>query len=152
MIIAIAADHAGFALKSEILDRLASSFYFLDLGAKEYVADDDYTDYALAVAQAVIGGKAEKGIVICGSGIGACIAANKVVGVRASVCHDMYSAHQGVEHDNLNVICLGANVIGVELALELVQVFISSCFLNEEPYVRRLHKLFELEDDTQKRP
>ena len=146
MKIAIAADHGGFSLKAEIVELLSQAGHEpLDLGAHEYIAGDDYPDYAQQVSSAVQTGRAERGIVICGSGVGACIAANKMKGIRAGVCHDTYSAHQGVEHDNMNVLCLGARVIGVELAREVVLAFVDAKFSTGERYQRRLNKVMKIE-------
>ncbi len=111
-IVALGADHAGFALKKEIATRLHDTYEVLDLGAHKLDPKDDYPDFAEAVARAVASGEVRRGVLVCGSGVGACIAANKVPGVRACLCHDTYSAHQGVQHDDMNVICLGARVIG----------------------------------------
>jgi RpiB/LacA/LacB family sugar-phosphate isomerase len=145
MRIAIGADHGGFPLKGPILDYLATAGHeVLDLGTQN-TDRVDYPDYAKAVSEAVLRGEAERGIIICGSGVGACVAANKLPGIRAGLCHDTYSAHQGVEHDNINVLCLGARVIGVALALELVGAFISATFSGEERYRRRLAKVAEME-------
>jgi ribose 5-phosphate isomerase B len=146
MRIAIGADHGGYCLKDDI-DKtvMAAGHQVVDKGASTFDPKDDYPDYALAVASAVQRGEAERGIVICGSGVGASIAANKITGVRAAICHDTYSAHQGVEHDNMNVLCLGARVVGTELALELVRAFIAARFSGEERHVRRLEKIAGLE-------
>ena len=146
MIIAVAADHGGFNLKQELIIRIGHPYTVSDLGATEYKADDDYPDYAFAVARAVASGDAERGIIICGSGVGASIAANKIKGVRAAVCHDTYSARQGVEHDNMNVLCLGARIVGVELAAELVNAFLKASFnIVESRYKRRLKKIESVE-------
>lgn len=147
MRIAIGVDHGGFPLKGPILDYLATAGHeVLDLGTHN-TDRVDYPDYAKAVGEAVLRGEAERGIIICGSGVGACVAANKLPGIRAGLCHDTYSAHQGVEHDNINVLCLGARVIGVALALELVQAFIGATFSGKERYRRRLAKVAEMEKD-----
>ena len=148
MKIAIGCDHAGFELK-EILARQISDdgHEVVDVGAKQFDANDDYPDAAAALARAVAGGKAERGILICGSGVGASVAANKIRGVRAGLCHDAYSAHQGVEHDDVNVLCLGARVIGVALAEELVRVFLGARFTGEERHARRLRKTQALEKE-----
>jgi len=147
MRIAIGADHGGFPLKGPILDYLATAGHeVLDLGTHN-TDRVDYPEYAKAVSEAVLRGEAERGIIICGSGVGACVAANKLPGIRAGLCHDTYSAHQGVEHDNINVLCLGARVIGVALALELVGAFIGAIFSGEERYRRRLAKVAEMEKD-----
>ena len=116
-----------------------------DLGAPAYIAQDDYPDYAYAVGQSVQSGQVERGIVICGSGVGACIAANKMKGIRASVCHDTYSAHQGVEHDDMNVLCLGARIVGAELAREIVLAFVAARLMTAERYQRRLSKVQKIE-------
>lgn len=148
MKIAIGCDHAGFELK-EILARQISGdgHEVVDVGAKKFDANDDYPDAAAALARAVAGGKAERGILICGSGVGASVAANKIRGVRAGLCHDAYSAHQGVEHDDVNVLCLGARVIGVAVAEELVRVFLGARFTGEERHARRLRKTQALEKE-----
>jgi ribose 5-phosphate isomerase B len=146
MRIAIGADHGGFDLKREIVAQLKQAGHdVLDLGAHAYDAADDYPDFARAVAEALTSGRAERGVIVCGSGVGACVAANKVNGVRAAVCHDTYSAHQGVEHDDMNVLCLGARIVGVELARELVSAFLGATFSGEERHVRRLNKVLAIE-------
>jgi ribose 5-phosphate isomerase B len=117
----------------------------LDLGAYVLNPADDYPDFAQAVAEAVRRGQAERGIVVCGSGVGACVVANKLPGIRAGICHDTYSAHQGVEHGDMNVLCLGARVIGCELALEVVRAFVGAKFSGEERHRRRLAKIAALE-------
>lgn len=147
-VVAIAADHGGFNLKGDLVKRLGKTFPLMDLGANKFDPADDYPDYAFAVARAVASGKAARGIIICGSGVGASVAANKIKGVRAAVCHDTYSAHQGVEHDDMNILCLGARVIGLELAAELVVVFLRARFRKEERYCRRLEKITALEDQS----
>lgn len=113
----------------------------IDLGAYTYDRNDDYPDFAFKVGEALQAGQAERGIVICGSGVGASIAANKLVGIRAGLCHDTYSARQGVEHDDMNVLCLGARIIGVELARELIQAFLAARFQSDERFLRRLNKV-----------
>jgi ribose 5-phosphate isomerase B len=146
MIIAIGADHGGFPLKADISHTLQQAGHeVVDLGAHEYLADDDYPDYAYAVGRALQAGRAERGIVICGSGVGACIAANKMKGIRAGVCHDTYSAHQGVEHDNMNVLCLGARIVGVELVREIVLAYVNARLNTGERYRRRLNKVAGIE-------
>ena len=117
-----------------------------DLGAHEYDHSDDYPDFALAVARAVASGKADRGVVICGSGVGAAIAANKVRGVRAAVCHDAYSARQGVEHDDMNVLCIGARVIGIALATDITTRYLAAEFSGEERHQRRLEKVRAVEN------
>jgi ribose 5-phosphate isomerase B len=143
--VAIGADHGGFSLKNELVERLGSTYDVVDLGAHVLDPNDDYPDFAAVVADAVASGKADRGLLICGSGVGACVAANKVVGVRASQCHDTYSARQGVEHDDMNVLCLGAWVVGVELAAELVLTFLNARFSGEARHLRRLQKVGTME-------
>ncbi|HEY4690043.1 MAG TPA: ribose 5-phosphate isomerase B [Anaerolineae bacterium] len=146
MRIAIGADHGGFALKTELAAWLIKAGHeVLDVGADAYDATDDYTDFAQRVAEAVASKQAARGVIVCGSGVGACIAANKFKGVRAALCHDTYSAHQGVEHDDMNVLCLGARVIGVELAREVLAAFVNAKFSGEERFVRRLNKVLAIE-------
>ena len=146
MRIAIAADHAGFALKTEVVPLLnAWGHDVLDLGAHVFDADDDYPDFAALVSRSVADGTAERGVVVCGSGVGASIAANKTPGVRAAMCHDTYSAHQGVEHDDMNVLCIGGRVIGPETAREVLAAFLGAAFTGEERHVRRLEKVRALE-------
>jgi len=146
--VAIGADHGGFALKNDIVKRLGEAYEILDLGAHVLDPQDDYSDFAIAVARAVASGEAQRGIIVCGSGVGACIAANKVPGIRACLCHDTYSAHQGVEHDDMNVLCLGARVIGDELAAELVTAFLEASFSGEERHRRRLQKVLDIEQQA----
>ena len=117
----------------------------MDLGAFDFDPLDDYPDFADRAGRAVAVGEADRAVILCGSGVGACIAANKIVGVRASVCHDGYSAHQGVEHDDMNTLCLGARIIGSELALEIVKSFVNSSFTGEERHQRRLEKVRRIE-------
>ena len=145
-VVALAADHGGFPLKAELAPWLCSQGYeVLDLGAHDLDPDDDYPDFVDAAAQAVASGNAERGILICGSGVGASVAANKVPGIRASVCHDVYSAHQGVEHDQMNVLCLGGRVVGIEVAKELATAFLEARFSGEERHLRRLGKVSMME-------
>jgi RpiB/LacA/LacB family sugar-phosphate isomerase len=145
MRIAVGSDHAGYSLKEHLASWLAESGHAVyDLGT--HSADPvDYPDYAAAVAQAVLDGRAERGIIICGSGAGAGIAANKFQGIRAGVAHDTYSAHQMVEHDDVNILCLGSRVIGQSLAEDLVKTFIAAKFSREDRHVRRLDKIKALE-------
>ena len=146
MKIALASDHAGFPLKKNILVRLKELGHKVeDLGPDNAETPVDYPDFAAKVALAVTQGKANRGIMVCGSGVGACVAANKFTGVRASVCHDTYSAHQGVEHDDMNVLCLGARIIGSSLAMEIVEAFAKAVFSNEVRHVRRLDKIRSFE-------
>jgi ribose 5-phosphate isomerase B len=143
--VALGADHGGYTLKNELFARLQGTYRILDAGADKFDPTDDYPDFVIAVTQAVTSGQAERGILICGSGVGATIAANKVPGIRACLCHDTYSAHQGVEHDDMNVLCLGARVVGVELAVELVAAFLGARFVGEERHRRRLEKVLAIE-------
>ena len=146
MRIAIGADHGGFALKAQLATFLEELGHeVLDVGAHAMDSSDDYPDFAKAVAEGVASQKAQRGIMVCGSGVGASVAANKVRGVRASVCHDTYSAHQGVEHDELNVLCLGGRVIGIELAKELAAAFLNARFTGEERHRRRMDKVAAME-------
>jgi ribose 5-phosphate isomerase B len=150
--VALGADHGGFSLKIELVSWLQNQGYeVLDLGARTFDPADDYPDFSLAVAQAVASGEAQRGVIICGSGVGACIVANKVAGIRAGLCHDAYSARQGVEHDDMNVLCLGARIIGVELAKELVHGFLCAQFSGEERHRRRLQKLLAIESEAVQR-
>lgn len=145
MQIALASDHGGYSLHNIIKKCIQDSGHtVLDLG-EDFIPGDDYPDYAEKLGLAITGGQAERGILICGSGVGASIAANKIKGVYAAVCHDTYSAHQGVEHDNMNVLCLGARVVGEELAKELVIAFLNAKFSNEERHVRRVNKVYQIE-------
>jgi RpiB/LacA/LacB family sugar-phosphate isomerase len=144
--LALGADHAGFALKDQVAARLREGGHeILDLGTSG-PAPVDYPDFAAAVGEAVLDGRAERGIVICGSGVGASVAANKLLGIRAAVCHDTYSAAQGVEHDDMNVLVLGARVIGSSVAHELARAFVGATFTREERHRRRLAKVAALEE------
>jgi ribose 5-phosphate isomerase B len=143
--VAIGADHGGFSLKNELVERLCKQYDIVDLGAFKLAPHDDYPDFAESVAKAVASGKAQRGILVCGSGVGACIAANKAPSVRACLCHDTYSARQGVEHDDMNVLCLGARVIGIELATELATAFLNARFSKEARHRRRLKKVLAIE-------
>jgi len=146
MKIILGADHGGFETKEKIKEFLLSlNVEVLDAGNLVYDAKDDYPDFAISVAQKISAGVGDKGIIVCGSGVGACIAANKVKGVRACVCHDTYSAHQGVEHDAMNVLCLGGRIVGIEPAKEIVAAFVRAEFSNEERHKRRLEKVLALE-------
>jgi RpiB/LacA/LacB family sugar-phosphate isomerase len=151
MRIVIGADHAGFPLKEEIKSLVdALGHEVTDIGT--HTTDPvDYPDFAKAVAETIASGGAERGILICGSGVGASIGANKVPGVRAAICHDTYSAHQGVEHDDMNVLCMGARVIGVEMAKELVRAFLGAAFSGTERHERRLSKVLAIEAEYMKR-
>ncbi|MFK7789582.1 MAG: ribose 5-phosphate isomerase B [Phycisphaeraceae bacterium] len=146
MKVALAADHAGLPLKDEIAALVKSLGHeVLDLGAHQYDKHDDYPDFARYIGQAIQHGQANRGILLCGSGVGASIAANKMKGVRAAVCHDAYSAAQGVEHDDLNVLCLGSRIIGGAVADVLVRAFLSAKFSQEERHQRRLDKVMGIE-------
>ncbi len=146
MIIAVGCDHAGFPLKATVTDALrAAGHEILDCGAEREIPGDDDPDSAARVARAVRDGKAERGVLICGSGVGASVAANKFVGIRAALCHDTFSAHQGVEDDSMNVLCLGARVVGTALAAELVRTFLGARFSGLERHERRLGKVMALE-------
>jgi ribose 5-phosphate isomerase B len=145
--IALGADHGGLELKNLLARELRGKGHEVaDLGAHGPDPTDDYPDYALAVAEAVARGRAERGILVCGSGVGACVAANKVPGVRAVLAHDSYSAHQGVEHDDVNILCLGARVVGPALAGELADLFLEARFSGEERHARRLRKVRAIEE------
>ncbi len=150
MRIAFAADHAGAECKDALLRRLAAAglgYDLIDLGGDGSDPTDDYPDFAQRLGQAIVAGEADRGILICGSGVGASVAANKIRGIRAAVCHDTYSAHQGVEHDDMNVLTLGARVIGPEPAFECVLAFIAATFSGEARHRRRLDKVLAIEAD-----
>jgi ribose 5-phosphate isomerase B len=151
MRIAVGADHAGFEMKEELVPLLRELGHEpVDLGAHKYDAADDYPDFALLVAQSVARGETERGLLVCGSGIGATVAANKVVGARAAICPDTYSARQGVEHDDLNVLVVGGRTMGIEPVKELVRAFAGAEFSGEERHVRRLNKVLEIERGQRK--
>lgn len=151
MRVAIGADHGGFELKKSLVGFVREAGHeVLDLGADRYDPLDDYPDRAAPVARSVANGETERGVVVCGSGVGAAVAANKVRGARASVCHDTYSARQGVEHDDLNVLCLGARVIGPELAQVVVREFLDARMNPDPKYRRRLDKVIALEDEPER--
>jgi ribose 5-phosphate isomerase B len=145
MKIALAGDHAGFALKRYLAQELRNDGHeIIDLGAYDETPSD-YPDFARKLGEAVTAGQVERGILVCGSGVGACIAANKIKGVRAGLAHDTYSGHQGVEHDDMNVLCLGSRVIGVAPALEIARTFLAAKFSNDERHARRLKKVLDIE-------
>ncbi len=147
MRVAVACDHAGFPLKQVIIDAILKDGHeALDLGT-DSTASVDYPDFAEKAGRAIQDGMADRGVVLCGSGVGASIAANKLKGIYAAVCHDTFSAHQGVEHDDMNVLCLGSRIIGPELAKELVHAFINASFSKEERHIRRVRKIHRLEDE-----
>jgi RpiB/LacA/LacB family sugar-phosphate isomerase len=147
MILAIGADHGGFHLKTIVVDFLKILGH--DVNDVGTYSDEpvDYPDYARAVSKEILLKKAERGILICGSGVGSCVAANKFPGIRAAICHDTFSAHQGVEDDNINILCLGARVVGHELAKDIVRVWLSSSFSGVERHIRRLAKIDEIEKE-----
>ena len=146
MRVAVGADHAGVPLNQAVIDEVRKLGHeVVDLGTHDVSQPDDYPDYAAAVAAKVVSGECERGILVCGSGVGVTVAANKILGVRACMCHDTYSAHQGVEHDDMNVLCIGARVVGRELALEIVRAFMNARFTGEERHLRRLNKILALE-------
>ena len=145
MLVAVGSDHAGYELKQNVIATLKQlGHQVVDVGTDSTSAVD-YPDFAEKVGRAVLGGRAERGVLICGSGIGASVAANKIKGIRAGLCHDTYSAHQGVEHDNMNVLVLGSRVIGTETAHECIHAFLGAKFTGEERHVRRLGKIGILE-------
>ncbi len=145
-VVTVGADHGGLSLKTDLIPWLESLGYQVtDVGAYSLDPADDYPDFAERVARVVTSDQAGRGILICGSGVGACIAANKVPGIRACLCHDIYSAHQGVEHDHMNILSLGARVVGIELAKDLVSAFLNADFTGEERHRRRLDKVAAME-------
>ena len=146
MRIGVAADHGGFELKEDLRARLAAAGHeIVDFGPKKLDPNDDYPDFVIPLSEAVAAGKVERGIAVCGSGVGASVCANKVPGIRACLINDHYSAHQGVEHDDMNIICLGGRVTGIMAAWDYVQAFVSADFTKEERHVRRLKKVAALE-------
>jgi ribose 5-phosphate isomerase B len=146
MDVAVAFDHRGVKLRERVLDELAALGHgTVDLGTDSDAERVDYPDKARELGQAIQRGEAERGILVCGSGVGASVAACKLAGIRAAICHDVYSAHQGVEHDDMNVLCLGSEVVGAELAVDLVRAFLGATFDGGERYVRRLEKVRDLE-------
>jgi ribose 5-phosphate isomerase B len=148
MRIAFAADHAGAALKDELIRRLTASgsgHDLIDLGGDGSDPTDDYPDFARRIGEAIVTGMADRGILVCGSGVGASVAANKIRGIRAAVCHDTYSAHQGVEHDDMNVLTLGARVVGSEPAFECAVAFLGATFSGEPRHRRRLDEILDME-------
>jgi ribose 5-phosphate isomerase B len=148
MRVAVAFDHRGVKLRERVLSELAALGHdALDLGTDRPEPPIDYPDKAREVGEVIQGGEAERAVLVCGSGVGASVAASKLTGIRAAVCHDAYSAHQGVEHDDMNVLCLGSEVVGPELAAELVRAFLNARFSGGERYVRRLEKVEEMEGE-----
>ncbi|MDX1966711.1 MAG: ribose 5-phosphate isomerase B [Planctomycetaceae bacterium] len=145
--IALGCDHGGFPLKTRVRKLIeAAGHTVVDCGTDSDCAVD-YPDFARKVGETILSGQADRGILLCGSGVGISVAANKIPGIRAGLCHDSYSAHQGVEHDDMNVMCLGARIVGEELAVELVKAYIGATFTHEERHVRRLNKVLEIERD-----
>ncbi len=148
MIVAFASDHAGWPLRDRVLLEIrARGHDVLDVGGSQVEPNDDYPDRAAAVGEAIANGRAERAILVCGSGVGASVAANKVRGVRACLCHDSFSARQGVEDDSINVLCLGARVVGEELAADLVDIFLRARFSNLDRHRRRLEKVLSMEKE-----
>jgi ribose 5-phosphate isomerase B len=146
MRVAVAFDHRGVKLRERVVEELVTlSHEVIDLGTDTDAVRIDYPDKAAEVGAALSDGRAERGVLVCGSGVGASVAACKIAGIRAAICHDAYSAHQGVEHDDMNVLCLGSEVVGAELAAELVRAFLGAQFDGGERYVRRLQKVNEME-------
>jgi ribose 5-phosphate isomerase B len=147
MKIAIAADHAGFALKEQVREFVAElGHYVCDLGTHNEDPSDDYPDFAAAVGESLMSSTVDRGILICGSGVGVCVAANKMPGIRAAICHDTYSAHQGVEHDDMNVLVMGSRILGYALAYDIVQAYLGARFqTTEERFVRRIGKVKAIE-------
>jgi len=147
MRVGVAADHGGFALKAEVVEWLRNAGHeAIDFGAYALDPGDDYPDFVIPLARAVAAGEVERGIAVCGSGVGASIAANKIVGVRAALIHDGFSAHQGVEDDELNVLCLGGRVVGSSLARDLIHTFLGARFIGAERHRRRLSKMQAIEN------
>ncbi len=145
--VAIGGDHAGFPLKQALAERFRGRVTALiDCGAHDET-QSDYPDFAVAVARKILRGEADRGVIVCGSGVGVSVAANKIAGIRAAVCHDTYSAHQGVEHDDMNVLCIGGRIIGPELANEIVLAFLAARYAPAGRHARRLEKVLRLEQD-----
>jgi ribose 5-phosphate isomerase B len=152
MRIAVANDHAGYSVKQSVIDAIVSSGHkSIDLGTYD-TKMVDYVDFVEKLGKTIIEGEADRGVMLCGSGVGACIAANKIVGIYAAICHDTYSAHQGVEHDAMNVLCLGGRIVGIELVKEIVLAFLSANFVGhnpgEERHARRVRKVRNLEQSN----
>ena len=145
--VAIGGDHAGFSLKKMIVERFGDQVSaMIDCGTNSE-ASCDYPDFAIAVSKEILEGRADKGIMVCGSGVGVSVAANKIHGIRASICHDTYSAHQGVEHDDMNVLCIGGRIIGSELAFEIIQAVLGAQYEPEDRHARRLAKVLKIEKE-----
>ncbi|TCK80678.1 ribose 5-phosphate isomerase B [Albibacterium bauzanense] len=151
MKVVLSSDHAGFAYKAVLIKMLTEEGYSIqDLGAYTEIAEDDYPDYAAKVAEALQNKEAERGILICGSAVGVSVAANKFKGIRAAVCHDTYSAHQSVEHDDANILCIGQRVVGIALAQDIIRSFLNARFSDEPRHKRRLAKITAIEDINMK--
>jgi ribose 5-phosphate isomerase B len=145
--VAVAFDHRGVHLRNAILETLREGGHeIVDLGTDTDAARIDYTDKAVEIGAAIKDGQAERGVLVCGSGVGAAVAASKIAGIRAAVCHDMYSAHQGVEHDDLNVLCLGSEIVGPSLTADLLRTFLAARFDGEERHAARLEKIRRIEE------
>ena len=143
--VALGGDHAGFPLKQAVAEKFSDQVInLIDCGTTS-TDSCDYPDFAIAVAKEIIHGNADKGIMVCGSGVGVSVAANKIPGIRASICHDTYSAHQGVEHDDMNVLCIGGRIIGSELAFEIIEAFLNAKYTPGERHQRRLDKVLDIE-------
>lgn len=143
--VAVGGDHAGFPLKQLVIESLGAQVaQVIDCGTHDQ-ASTDYPLFAAEVSRQLVSGKAERGILVCGSGVGVSVAANKIAGIRAAICHDTYSAHQGVEHDDMNVLCIGARVIGPELAMEIIRAFLAARYVPEERHARRLEQVLQME-------
>lgn len=145
MRVAIGGDHAGFSLKQSISAAFSGSVTEMFDCGTDSEKRCDYPDFAVAVAKKILSGQADRGIVVCGSGVGVSVAANKIPGIRAAICHDTYSAHQGVEHDDMNVLCIGGRIIGSELAFEIVDAFLKANYVPEARHAQRLDKVLEIE-------
>ena len=146
--VAVAFDHRGVHLRDKILETLREADHeVVDLGTDTDAVRIDYPDKAAELGASLKDGQAERGVLVCGSGVGASVAACKIAGIRAAICHDVYSAHQGVEHDDMNVLCLGSDIVGPLLAADLIRTFLGAVFNGEEPYVRRLRKIEQMEKE-----
>ncbi|MDG2222375.1 MAG: ribose 5-phosphate isomerase B [Rubripirellula sp.] len=143
--VALGGDHAGFPLKQAVSARFSPMLTeLIDCGAHDE-SSCDYPDFAIAVSRSILAGKVDRGIVVCGSGVGVSVAANKIPGIRAAICHDTYSAHQGVEHDDMNVLCIGGRIIGSELAFEIIEAFLAATYSPQDRHARRLDKVLAIE-------
>jgi len=145
--LAVGGDHAGFSLKEMVIERFGDLVTdLIDCGTHDE-SPCDYPDFAVEVAEKINGGQADRGLLICGSGVGVSVAANKITGIRAAICHDTYSAHQGVEHDDMNILCIGGRIIGSELAFEIIRSFLAARYTPQKRHARRLQKILALEED-----